>query len=240
MYLMLKMSNEVFKEYSSELSEIEMIEEKIGYKFKDKSLLYRAMTHKSFPPILRLRYGIDLEDCEKLEFLGDSVLSFCLSTMIFKRKDCDTEKHATAARAALSSNEYLFEISKRLELDKAILKHPLAQNIEKSMADAVEALIGAIYEDSGIGPVKAFIGRMFKDELNQKMNELIKKNYRQYFNEMYPDIIQEFNETIIDGKLFHEVKLIDKTGQVLSSAVGESKKMAATKAAKNIIQNESN
>ena len=236
-YSVMSLSQDLLKNYSEQINEVEKLENKIGYKFKNKKLLYTAMTHKSFPPMMKIRYGVNLEDSEKLEFLGDSILSFCLSSMIFKRKDCESEKQATSARAAMSSNQNLFQIAKKLELDKAIFKHPLAQNLEKSMADAVEALIGAIYEDSGLGTVKSFIGRLFKEELNQRIDKLIKKNYRQYFNEIFPELKQEFFEIKDeDGRVQHQVNILSPEGVCISSAIGESKKMAATKAIKPIIE----
>lgn len=132
---------------------IASVEKAIGYSFKDKSLLSTALKHSSYDKT---------ENYEKLEFLGDSVLSLVISDFLFRTHNYLQEGEMTVTRAYAVCEESLSKVSKRLGIDKYILIGSSAVsssvNTNKSViADAFESLIGAMYLDSGFKYVRPFI-----------------------------------------------------------------------------------
>ncbi|HPB17355.1 MAG: ribonuclease III [Clostridia bacterium] len=145
---------------------IASVEKAIGYTFKNKSLLSTALKHSSYDKN---------ENYEKLEFLGDSVLSVVISDFLFKTHNYLQEGEMTVTRAYAVCEESLSKVCKRLGIDRHILVGFSAVgskvNANKSViADAFESVIGAIYLDSGFSYVKPFI----ISNLNEFIVEYIK------------------------------------------------------------------
>lgn len=144
------------------------LEKIIGYSFNDKELLRQSLTHKSF---MNEQSDLGLHDNEALEFLGDSVMGFLISSTLYQRFGRMGEGELSRYRSFLVSGQHLMQIARTLQLGDFIL---LGRGEQKTrghqkkniLADAFEALVAAIYLDGGIRPVKAFIGRVFKEPLN--------------------------------------------------------------------------
>lgn len=127
--------------------------------FKNAKLLEQVYIHRSF---LNEASGANLESNERLEFLGDSILSFVVSSHIFLQHKNLKEGQLTSIRSVLTNTETLYEISKSLGLGD-LLK--LSRGEESSggrqnktlLANTLEALIGGIYIDQGIDAAKKFI-----------------------------------------------------------------------------------
>lgn len=142
---------------------LESLEEQVGYKFKDKSLLDRALTHKSF---VYEHPHLNLSDNESLEFLGDAVLGFLTSAELFSAYPGLSEGKLSKIKAFLVSWATLLRQAEALGLGRYLR---LGYGEEKSggrqkraiLVDAYEALIGAIYLDGGIEPAAAFVRREF-------------------------------------------------------------------------------
>lgn len=136
----------------------------IGYEFKDKSLLELAMTHIS------LANDMKKESNQRLEFLGDSVLSYIIATEIYKiYPKCD-EGDLTAIRASLVCEKSLAELSRNLNLGKGIKlgrSETKTNGINKDsiLADTFEALLGAIYLDSDDKTAKDWTLKVFGDKI---------------------------------------------------------------------------
>jgi ribonuclease-3 len=142
-------------------ADLEAFEAAIGHNFQDRDLLVRALTHtshayeKSQPP---------LEDNEQLEFLGDSVLGFLISECLVQRYPTYREGRLSIFKNYLVSASNLYEAAQRLELGEYLL---LGRGEELSggrvkrglLADAVEALIAAIYLDAGVDAARRFVVR---------------------------------------------------------------------------------
>jgi len=136
----------------------ESIEKKIDYKFKDINLLKNALTHKTYA----FEAKTPIEYNERLELLGDSILNFIASEQLYNSNKYFSEGELTRRRSNLVNNTFLAEKSKNLDLGKYILfgKGESKQNGYKNptnLANALEALIGAIYLDSGVKEVRKFI-----------------------------------------------------------------------------------
>jgi len=136
----------------------EKLEEKINYTFKNKELLKRALTHKTYA----FEANTPLEYNERLELLGDSILSFIVAEQLYKSNKYFSEGELTRRRAIIVNNNFLAEKAKELNIGNYLLlgKGEKKQNGDKNptnLANALEALIGAIYLDSDIDNVRKFI-----------------------------------------------------------------------------------
>jgi len=137
---------------------IAKLEKKINYKFKNKELLKNALTHKTFA----FEADTPLEFNERLEFLGDSILGFLVAEQLYKSNRYFSEGELTRRRSTLVKNSFLAKRAKELELGNYIFfgRGEKKQNGDKNPtnnANALEALIGAIYLDSDLKTVKKFI-----------------------------------------------------------------------------------
>lgn len=143
------------------------LEQKIGYSFRSRALLDRALTHRSFA---NERVGENCQHNESMEFLGDSVLGFVVTAWLLERFPDLSEGKLSKMKAYLVSESRLAELADDLELGSYVL---LNRGEEKTggrrkralLADAYEALIGVLYVDGGINAAERFIRR----ELRQKL-----------------------------------------------------------------------
>ncbi|QNN56319.1 ribonuclease III [Diaphorobacter ruginosibacter] len=137
--------------------ELQSLQTRLQHAFKDSALLQRAVTHRSFSS----------DHNERLEFLGDSVLSLAVSDMLFRRLRDLPEGDLSRMRANLVKQDSLHRIAMRLKLSDVLR---LGEGESKSggklrpsiLADAVEALIGAVYLDGGFEPAQALVQRFFE------------------------------------------------------------------------------
>jgi len=133
------------------------LQDRLQHAFKDAALLQRAVTHRSF----------SADHNERLEFLGDSVLGLAVSTMLFRRLQDLPEGDLSRMRANLVKQDSLYRIATRLKISEVLR---LGEGESKSggklrpsiLADAVEALIGAVYLDAGFETAQAMVHRFFE------------------------------------------------------------------------------
>ena len=134
-----------------EQAALRKLEKRIGYQFRDQSLLQTALTHPS-----RVEYkravGVDNQ---RLEFLGDAVLGMILADRLFKLFPDEDEGKLTQARSVLARGEQLCKLARKLQLQKAILmsRSELESNgnaRDSTLEDALESLVGAMYLDAGM------------------------------------------------------------------------------------------
>lgn len=140
---------------------ITALENKIGYSFNDKSLILTALTHSSFSNENKAK-GVDLRCNERLEFLGDSVLSLVTSVYLFKGNKDLFEGDLTKIRAGVVCENALYEYASEIGLGTYLLlgkgEEITGGRKRKSiLADAMEAVIAAIYLDSGFEKASEFI-----------------------------------------------------------------------------------
>ncbi len=145
---------------------MQTLETALGYRFRDRDLLKNALTHSSYSNEFRHEA---LPCNERLEFLGDAVLGFITADYLYRRFPGLSEGRMTRLRADLVCERSLSRVAERLELGSCLL---LGHGEECSggrtrpsiNADAVEAVIAAIFLDGGLAPAEAFVRRFILDE----------------------------------------------------------------------------
>lgn len=222
---------------------LKKLEEIIGIKFEHKALLELAFIHKSY---LNENKQIK-ESNEKLEFLGDSIISFVVADELYRNHPELSEGEYTEIRARLVSTETLGTTAKNLGLGQFL---KLSKGEEKSggrenisiLADTYEALVGAIYLQSSISTAKKFIKKTL---IKPFLSEIIKtKSYispktllQEYFQKKYHklptyNIIKEEGP---DHKKKYTVGVYFQNKKI-AEGKGFSKKRAEEEAAKNALQ----
>jgi ribonuclease III len=149
----------------SQSSQVQSLEQTLGYEFISPRLLQQALTHSSQARELEAQRvgGVDhAEDNEQLEFLGDAVLSLVTTEELFRRFPQFSEGQLSKLRAHLVSKNHLIHIAERLELGRYLR---LGRGEEKSggrnkaalLVDALEAVLGAVYLDAGLETARSII-----------------------------------------------------------------------------------
>ena len=146
------------------------LQSRLQHRFSDPSLLQRAVTHRSF----------SAEHNERLEFLGDSVLNLAISTLLYRRLQAQSEGDLSRVRANLVKEGTLHQLAKDLRLDQVL---HLGEGEARSgghqrpsiLADALEAVIGAVYLDAGYAVAEALVLRLYEAvEINPQMQAAAK------------------------------------------------------------------
>jgi len=143
-------------------TELEALEHKLGYNFRDKSLLRRALTHKSRVFEKTGSDADNLQDNEQFEFLGDSVLGMLVSEQLFRSHPEHPEGRLSKLKAHLVSANHLHEVALALNLGEFLLLgrgEEMSGGREKRalLANAVEAIIAALYLDAGVEQARKFV-----------------------------------------------------------------------------------
>ena len=149
---------------------MDRLEEKLGYRFRDRGLLEHAMTHSSYANEHR---GSGLTSNERLEFLGDSVLGMVVADYLFTAHPDMPEGELTRTRAALVCEGSLHEAARSLDLGQYLRlgKGEDAGGGRKRpsiLADATEAMLAAIYLDGGMEAVRPIIRTLILDKEQEK------------------------------------------------------------------------
>lgn len=145
----------------------------LGVKFTNLSYLKKALTHSSFANQYK-----DTEYNERLEFLGDSVLQLCITEYLFKNYLDKAEGELTKIRSLIVCENSLFEIAKKLDLGNYIRMSKGEEltggrNRTSIQADAVEAVLAAIYLDKGLEFSREFILNQFRDIIDKAIENKI-------------------------------------------------------------------
>jgi ribonuclease-3 len=143
-----------------------MIEEKIGYKFKNPQLLKQALTHPSS------KKNRNEKDYERLEFLGDSVLGLLVSEILYSGFPNENEGKLAKRRAAIVCRDSLYNVAKHFSLGEYLILGVGEIQIggrdnKANLENALEALIAAIYLDGGIESARSFVKKFFADFINR-------------------------------------------------------------------------
>ena len=221
--------------------DISILEESIGYKFNDKSLLKKALTHTSYAN------ENNIESNEKLEFLGDSILEFISSKYIYNKYGFLKEGEMTKVRADVVCEKSLYKVANKHNFsDFLYLGKSQLMSKEKVrpaiLADSVEAIIAAIYFDSDLKNAETFIVENLKDEIEIASKNVGMKDYKTVLQEKLQihgdvDIKYEIlDETGPDhDKTF--VAQVSCNGKKLAIGEGKNKKTAEMNAAHKALEN---
>ncbi|MCK9216558.1 MAG: ribonuclease III [Firmicutes bacterium] len=225
-----------------EKKDLSELEEIIGYKFKNIELLYTALTHSSFAN----EKDFDYSHNERLEFLGDSILNTIISLYLFQNKTDITEGQLTRMRANIVCEQSLFFAAKSINLGSYVF---LSKGEESSggrhrtsiLADAIEALIAAIYLDGGFVKAEEFVLSILKNTIESSIKNKIFNDYKSFIQEY----IQKNNLGLIKYKVLSETGpdhlkefsiALFLNNKIVGVGKGYSKKDAQQLAAKNAIE----
>lgn len=150
---------------------IERLQRRLGYHFRDPKLLMTALTHRSAGP----------DHNERLEFLGDAILGFETADLLFHDASLANEGQLSRMRAHLVKRETLAEIARKLELGQILRLGPGelrsgGQNRDSILADAIEAIIAAVYLDGGIEKARTLVGHLLSERLADPTQKLHRKD----------------------------------------------------------------
>lgn len=219
------------KERQASLSRI------IHYTFNDPSFMIMALTHRSF----------SAQHNERLEFLGDSVLSFLIANELYKRFPRIDEGDLSRLRAQLVKESSLSTIATSMGLGDFIR---LGEGELKSagwrrpsiLADTFESIIGAIYLDGGIEPTHAFVLRFFETQLNEIDPKLIQKDPKTLLQELLQSKKSDlpiYTVVSIEGEAHSQTFTIEcqiKKSNIKTQGVGNSRRIAEQEAASKAYQ----
>jgi len=213
------------------------IEERISYKFRNSLLLAEALTHPSLGHETQ-RYHFDNQ---RLEFLGDAVLQLVISEHLFRRFGSEAEGQLTKLRSRLVSRETLKMHAAALDLGRYLLmgrgeEASGGRERTSTLADAFEALIGAIYLDGGLDTAREFILAQAHADLAQLAEEPIEINPKGHLQELLQSISPRspVYELISQSGPEHDKRFVVQAvweGIVLGQGGGRTKKQAETAAA---------
>lgn len=212
---------------------IEILEDKLGYKFKDKKLIIEALTHKSY----KQPY-----DNERLEFLGDAVLDLIVGEYLFKKFKKSDEGKLSKIRASLVNEAGFNKLAKALNLGEYIYLSNAEQNNggrEKSslLSNAFEAIMGAVYLEAGLSKVDEIAIKLIETNHKEISLDSLFNDFKTTLQELTqsrfgltpeykvvasrgPDHLKEFEVAVI---------IQDKE---YARAIGKSKKIAQQESAK--------
>lgn len=213
-----------------------VFESNIQYTFKDISLLKLALTHSSYANESRTH----TEYNERLEFLGDAVLQLVTSEKLYTENPDMPEGKMSKQRASLVCEDALAEYSKQIDLGRFLFLGKGEENTggrerPSVLADAFEAVIGAIFLDGGIEPAKKFIRRFLDDahmpvqDFKTLLQEIIQKNPGERLS--YVVVAEEGPDH--DKNFTVEVHL---NSNPIGTGAGKSKKQAEQHAAKEALE----
>ena len=219
------------KERQASLSRI------IHYTFNDPSFMIMALTHRSFSS----------QHNERLEFLGDSVLSFLIANELYKRFPRIDEGDLSRLRAQLVKESSLSTIATSIGLGDFIR---LGEGELKSagwrrpsiLADTFESIIGAVYLDGGIKPTHEFVLRFFETQLNEIDPKLIQKDPKTLLQELLQSKKSDlpiYTVVSIEGEAHSQTFTIEcqiKKSNIKTQGVGNSRRIEEQEAASRAYQ----
>ncbi len=209
---------------------------RLGYEFRQPELLQRALSHRS----------VGSDNNERLEFLGDSILSYVISVDLFQRFPKIDEGGLSRLRASLVKGDTLAQLARELLLGDYLRLGPgelKSGGFRRSsiLADALEALLGAIYLDSDIGTVQRIILQLFQPRLAAVNPDTALKDPKTRLQEFLQSrqlALPSYEVTKIDGKAHAQTFTVSCRIEGLDEAVvaeGSSRRKAEQTAAKLIL-----
>ena len=220
--------------------ELDQLQERLGYRFKNLTLLQDALTHKSF---LNENRHLNVRDNERMEFLGDAVLDLMVTDLLYNKFPEMREGDLSKKRSSIVRESALYAISKDLGLGPNILLgrgEAQSGGDKKSslLADTFEAVVAAIYLDGGIAAARRFIDEIFTPLLDIAPKV---QDYKSQFQELcqkdnlISPTYKVINSSGPDHDKVFDVEL-EVGGKSLSRGRGKSIKEAEMQAAKEALR----
>ncbi len=234
--------------FPSQVTMMQQLCERLHFTFRTPQLLLESMTHSSAARYIQKRLPRDFEIPwnERLEFLGDSVLSLVLSSELLQRPEGFPEGQLSKIRASLVNESTLARISRLLQIGDCLLLGPGEERAggrakDSVLADALEAFFGAIYLDSGFDSVRRVILDLYHELLASSLTELTQQDYKSRLQELTQGAFKEAPVYKVikrdgpDHQLDFSVEVLFR-GRSLGMGHGPSKKSASQEAARAALQ----
>jgi ribonuclease-3 len=225
------------------MSEIVELEQKLGVEFRDKSLLHRALIHRSY---LNEHPSFPLEDNERLEFLGDAVLDFVTGEYLYHRFPELREGPLTSLRSALVRRDTLAHFARQLDLGHYLLMgHGEAESggRERSatLCAAFEALVGALYLDQGLESLHGLLEPLVAPEVAHILRDETHKDAKSLLQELAQGRVHRTPRYMtVDARGPDHAKTftvqVSIGGVVYGEGYGPSKQHAAQAAAQDALE----
>lgn len=222
--------------------QVDRLQRVIHVKFKNKSLLQRAVTHRSFVN----EFGKNAKDNERLEYLGDSVLALVVNEYLFKHFEDYQEGKLAKIKSAVVSEATLAKLARKIDLGEFILMgrgedHSGGRERPSILANTLEAVIGAIFLDSGLKISRKFVLALISDEIEivdspSSMRDP-KTALQEYVQKKYKDrpVYEVVAERGPDHRKEFTVRLLIN-GREIVTGEGPSKRKAEMNAARISLQ----
>lgn len=221
------------------MTDIKNLEKKLGYEFKDISILQNALIHPSY---LNEKHVERIYSNQRLEFFGDSVLSLAVSEYIFTNLKYFPEGKLTEIRAKVVCEEALAKMAKKLCVGDFIVlgkgeKKSGGSSRPSTLSDAMEAIIAAVYLDGGFEAAKRLVLSNLSDDIDAlaKADNIV-SNYKSDLQEYVQSEGKELHYEVLSeegpehAKSFEIAAFVD--GTMISKGKGTSKKKAEQEAAR--------
>lgn len=208
-----------------------------GYRFKDRSLLKQALSHKSASP------SKGLSHFERLEFLGDRVLNLVISHTLFRRFPEDSEANLSVRLSKLINRASLYRVAKALDLEQYARFDQTTPQPQKILSDTLEAIIGALFLDGGLGTAKDYVQTWWMpllddsglDTLQDSKSSLQTWTQQHYGTKPIYTLITQTGPAHAP-RIEIELKVETGKNQISLKAVGSSRKCAEKKAASEMLR----
>jgi ribonuclease-3 len=215
---------------------LQALDDALGVSFRDASLRAAALTHRSFA----FEQGLDITN-ERLEFLGDSVLGLVVTDMSYRAYPDMPEGQLAKLRAAIVNMQALADVARALDVGDVVL---LGKGEEQSggrdkasiLADALEAIFGAVYLDLGLDAATELIERLFRPRMEAYVRGEGDRDFKTILQELASQAMRAIPEYRIEDRGPDHEKEFTATvfvgGEALGTGVGRSKKEAEQQAAR--------
>lgn len=218
-------------------------EKRISYTFNDISLLDNALTHRSY---VNENQKLLCKDNERLEFLGDAVLELCISDILMKNFPDYTEGQLSKLRASLVNEQALSELAKIFHLGDFILlgkgeESSGGRNKRSILSNTFEALMAAIYLDSGYEKTYRLVTNLFQALIENGFDQTIYGDYKTYVQEISQNRFKVIPEYVLINQYGPDHDKIFQTELVIpgilkTTGTGKNKKDAEQQAAKKALE----
>lgn len=221
---------------------LEQLEERLGMRFNDLSLLNQALVHRSY---LNGKSATRNESNERMEFLGDSVLGLVVNEHLYKRHPGENEGNLTKIKSLIVSRQVLAQLAEELDLGKYLLLssgeiESGGRNRTSIIADALEGVIGAIYLDRGLETSRRFIRQLLLHNVEGFTENEEHINYKSLLQErvqserkVHPQYKIRREAGPDHEKTFHVDVMV--SGKLWGSGEGKTKKDAEQVAARDAL-----
>jgi ribonuclease-3 len=219
------------------VADLDALQARLGYAFRDEGLLRLALTH----PSVAHEQGANIQHNQRLEFLGDAVLQLVLTAELFQKFSSLGEGPLTKARAQMVNRRALANQGRRLGLGEHLIvsrgeESSGGRERPSALADAFEALLGAIFLDGGFDLARDFVLRQFREEFGElevipnlenpkgELQEFLQASTAEGPQYQLESVSGPDHDRVFESAVYHQ-------GAPLGRGTGKSKKEAESKAA---------